>query len=260
MNYRSSGQGPAVVFLHGFTGSHEDWRYQMSVINARFHAIALDFRGHGETDAPENEEDYSIYHNVADVRQVLTGLRIEKCCMVGHSMGGFTALQYAVDFPEMLWGLVLVDTASGQWDMAPGYAALRAKLDELARTQGLEAAFTYDSENNPVRIERYKQDPAQKEIARKKTLNTAVSAYINVPRSFGKWQPVTRLLQKINVPTLIICGENDTAFLNPSSVMKDCIEGSRLVVVPGAYHNPHEETPQFFNEHFMAFLSKAAPE
>jgi len=259
LNYESAGQGDAIVFLHGFTGSLQDWRHQTAAVQDRWRAIALDLRGHGQSEAPTREEEYSIYLNCADVLGLLNGLGIGRCCLVGHSMGGFTALQFAVDHPERLWGLVCVDTSSGEWDVIPGYAELRAKLDELARTQGLEAAFEYDAANNPIRIERFKIQPEQREITRRKTLATAVDAYIYAPRSFGKWQSVTGRLREIKIPTIIFRGEHDAGFVGPSNTLKEKIDGSELVIVPGAYHSPHEENPEYFNEHFMRFLSRLAP-
>jgi 2-succinyl-6-hydroxy-2,4-cyclohexadiene-1-carboxylate synthase len=253
--YESMGQGETIVFLHGFTGSHEDWRFQMAAVKDKYRAIALDLRGHGKTQAPTEEADYSIYLNCEDVRGLLAYLGIRRCCLVGHSMGGFTALQFAMENPEMLWGLVLVDTSSGEWDTVPGYAELRTKMDELARTKGLDAAFDYDAKNNPARMERFKKQPEQEEIARRKTLNTAVDAYVYVPRSFGKWQPVTGRLGEIKIPSIIFRGEHDAGFVRPCDILKSSIPGSTLVVVPGAYHNPHEESPEFFNDHFKAFLA-----
>ena len=254
--YESVGQGDAIVFLHGFTGSSKDWRHQMAVVKDRFQGIGLDLRGHGQSQAPNTEDGYSIYLNCDDVRGLLAHLGIDRCCLVGHSMGGFTALQFAMENPEMLWGLVLVDTSSGEWDTAPGYAELRAKLDELARSEGLEAAFEYDAQNNPARIERFEKEPEQREISRAKTLNTAVDAYIYAPRSFRKWQSVTDRLGDITVPTIIFRGEFDAGFIKASDILKERIPGSELVVVPDAYHNPHEEAPDVFNDRFMAFLSR----
>ena len=121
--------------------------------------------------------------------------------------------------------------------------------------RGLEAAFAYDAENNPARIERFKTQPEQKEIARTKTLNTAVDAYIYVPRTFRTWQPVTEKLGEIKVPTIIFRGEHDAGFIKASDILKEGIAGSELVVVPRAYHNPHEEAYEDFNTHFMRFLS-----
>jgi pimeloyl-ACP methyl ester carboxylesterase len=253
--YEAIGKGEAVLFLHGFTGSGQDWINQMKAVQNNYRGIVLDFRGHGKSEAPAEEKDYSIYLNGEDVYQLLNHLGIDRCCLVGHSMGGFTALQFALDHPELVRGLVLVDTSSGEWEVIPGYAELRAKLDELTRTEGLEAAFAYDADNNPVRIQRFQKQPEQREIARRKTIGTSVNGYIYVPRSFGKWQSVTSRLSEIKVPTLIFRGENDLSFVKASNVLKESIKGAELVVVPEAYHNPHEEDPAFFNEKFLKFIS-----
>jgi pimeloyl-ACP methyl ester carboxylesterase len=256
LNYEEIGKGEAVLFLHGFTGSRQDWKNQREAVKNKHRFLALDFRGHGKSEAPKREEDYSIYHNSKDVYQLLSRLDINRCCLVGHSMGGFTALQFVLDHPEMVRGLVLVDTSSGEWDVVPGYAELRAKLTELALCQGIEAAFEYDAANNPVRIQRFQKDPQQREITRQKTLQTSVEGYVHVPKSFGTWQPVSKRLNEIKVPTIIIRGEEDAGFIRASQILNDSIEGSELVVVPGAFHNPHEESPKFFNENFLRFLGK----
>jgi pimeloyl-ACP methyl ester carboxylesterase len=253
--YEDQGQGEAIVFLHGFTGSGRDWTHQLNALQGKYRGITLDIRGHGNSEAPTEEKDYSIYLNCEDVLGLLNHLSIDRCCLVGHSMGGFTALQFVLDHPERIKGLVLVDTSSGEWDTIPGYAELRAKLDELARTQGLEAAFEYDAAHNPIRVERFQKQPEQREITRRKILNTSVNGYIFVPRSFGKWQSVTSRLGEIQAPTLVIRGEEDLGFVKASQVLKTSIKGAELVIVSGAYHNPHEEAPEIFNRVFLNFLS-----
>lgn len=256
LNCEQEGKGDAVVFLHGFTGSVRDWTNQIETIKNRYQTIAVDLRGHGKSEAPQQEEGYSIYHNSNDVYQILNRLAVDRCCLVGHSMGGFSALQFALDHPGMLKGLVLVDTSSGEWDVIPGYAELRSKLDELARNEGLDAAFAYDAEHNPARIERFTRHPDQREIARRKVLATSVDAYVYVPRSFATWRPVTDRLHEIAVPTLAFCGDEDTGFFRASRILKDSIGGAELVFVPGAGHSPHEERPDFFNEAFLRFLAR----
>jgi 2-succinyl-6-hydroxy-2,4-cyclohexadiene-1-carboxylate synthase len=258
LNCEEEGKGEAAVFLHGFTGSSRDWTKQIDAVKDRYRAVAIDLRGHGKSSAPAKEEGYSIFHNSEDVFHILNKLGIERCCLVGHSMGGFSALQFILDHPEKVKGLVLVDTSSGEWDIIPGYAELRGKLDELARTEGLEAAFAYDAAHNPVRIERFVRHPDRREVARQKVLATSVDAYVYVPRSFASWTPVTGRLREIAVPTLIMCGDEDTGFFRASRILKDSIAGAELVFVPGAGHSPHEEEPDFFNGHFLRFLSRVS--
>ena len=115
LNYEVSGQGPAVVFLHGYTGSTQDWANQIRVLSPQYQVIALDHRGHGKSAAPSEEEDYSVEILATDTFGLLNMLGITKCCLGGHSLGGFTTLQFAVEHQDMLAGLVLVDTSSGQF-------------------------------------------------------------------------------------------------------------------------------------------------
>jgi 2-succinyl-6-hydroxy-2,4-cyclohexadiene-1-carboxylate synthase len=254
--YEETGEGEAVVFLHGYTGSGGDWANQIPVVSKKFRAITVDNRGHGKSEAPTKEDDYAIAISSEDVYALLKELGIERCCLVGHSMGGFISLQFVLDHPDMVRALVLVDTSSGEWDAVPGYAELRAKLDEIARNEGMEAAFEYDCANNPARIERFKKHPELREVARRRVLNTSVDGYIYVARSFGKWQPVTDRLGKIQVPTLIFWGDEDLPFERPSRILRDSIAGAELITAHGAGHSPHEETPDFFNEILSSFLSE----
>ncbi|MBW2085777.1 MAG: alpha/beta hydrolase [Deltaproteobacteria bacterium] len=256
LNYEQIGEGEAVVFLHGYTGSVEDWQNQIPVVSQKYKAIAVDHRGHGKSEALTSEEDYSVKIFSEDVNALLNALGIDRCCLVGHSMGGFMSLQFVLDHPEAVKALVLVDTSSGSWDLPPGYAKLRAKLDELARNEGLEAAFEYDAANNPMRIERFQKHPELREISRQKVLNTSVDGYIYVARTFRKWPPVTDRLNEIKAPTLVFWGEEDTAFTEASQVLKGNISQAELVTVPGVGHSPHEEAPEVFNEALMNFLSQ----
>ncbi|MBW2091906.1 MAG: alpha/beta hydrolase [Deltaproteobacteria bacterium] len=258
LNYEQIGQGEAVVFLHGYTGSTKDWQNQIPLVAEKFKAIAIDHRGHGKSEAPSKEDDYSVKIFSEDVYALLNALNIRRCCLVGHSMGGFMSLQFVMDHPEMVKALVLVDTSSGAYDAPPGYEELRAKLDELAKNEGLEAAFEYDAANNPMRVERFKKHPEQREISRRKVLSTSVDGYIYVARTFRKWPPVTDRLHEIKAPTLIFWGEEDTPFTEPSTVLKESISGAELITVPGVGHNPHEEAPEIFNEALMNFLDKVA--
>lgn len=254
--YEQQGQGKPLVFLHGYTGSCDDWKNQVNILPAGYMSIAVDHRGHGQTEAPKNEDDYSIKIFSEDVYALLKHLAIDHCCLVGHSMGGFMSLQFVLDHPDMVKALILVDTSSGDFERAPGFEELRAKLDELARTEGMEAAFEYDAANNPLRIERFKKHPELRGITRQKVLNTSVDGYIYVARTFGKWPSVTARLPEIEAPTLIFLGEEDAGFIKASQTMKDNIPSSELVMIPGVGHSPHEEAPDLFNKALLEFLPK----
>ena len=256
LNYEVTGQGEAVVFLHGMTGSAQDWASPVTALSPKHKVICLDMRGHGKSAAPAKEEEYSMPVFAEDVFGLLKLLDIKKCCLGGHSVGGFISIEFAMKHQDMLAGLVLVDTASGPSFRDPGFDQLRQKLDEIALSQGLEAAFEYDVANNQQRIERFQKHPEQKEMARRKVLMTSVEGYIYGPKSIAKWESLTSRLSEIKVPALIFWGDEDEPFAEPSRTLKEGIADSELVTVKGSGHNPHEEAPEVFNEALLKFLDR----
>jgi len=257
LNYEVIGRGEkAVVFLHGFTGSTLDWANQASALSPEYRLVAYDQRGHGKSAAPSKAEDYSVPVYTEDVCALLDLLGIKKCCLVGHSLGGFVALDFALKHKDRLAGLVLVDTSSGQFVVDPEYARLRAKLDELARSQGMEAAFEYDATNNPMRVEVFQRHPGMKEVARRKMMMTSVDGYVIGWAAISNREPVTSRLGEIKVPTLIFWGDEDIAFTEAVHIMREGINGAELVTVKGVGHSPHEEAPAVFNEAILKFLKK----
>jgi pimeloyl-ACP methyl ester carboxylesterase len=256
LSYEVTGQGEAVVFVHGYTGSTEDWANQTKVLTPGYKVVTFDLRGHGKSQAPEREEGYSIPLFAEDVFALLGKLNIDKCCLVGHSLGGFIALEFAISHREMLAGLVLVDTSSGAFTRDPAYAELRKTLDEIACNDGMAAAFEYDAGHNPTRIERFQRHPGLKETALQKMVMTSVEGYCFAAKATAKWEPVTPHLPEIKVPTLIFWGDEDLAFAEPVQVLKQDIPNSELVMVQNVGHSPHEEAPDVFNEALLKFLGK----
>ena len=256
LNYEVTGQGKAIVCVHGYTGSSQDWANQLPILSPKYKVVTPDLRGHGKSAAPSREEAYSMQILADDVFGLLKRLNVEQCCLVGHSLGGFVALQFALEHQDMLAALVLEDTSSGQFARDPDYAQLRQKLDELARSQGMEAAFEYDVANNSLKIERLQNHPELREISLRKMLMTSIDGYVYISKAMEKWKPVTSRLSEITVPTLIYWGEEDLPFADAAQTLKQGIADFELVTVKGAGHSPQEDSPQFFNDVLLKFLSR----
>jgi len=132
--YEISGEGPALVLLHGWMENHNVWKMQIPEFSKDYRVIAVDLRGHGESDKPKS--GYSIQTFADDLYHVLNELRIDKAIIAGHSMGGMTALVFYLTYPERVKGLILVNTTSaGIHDVGP--MPLKETL-ELIRTFGFE--------------------------------------------------------------------------------------------------------------------------
>ena len=166
------------------------------------------------------------------------------------------ALELALEHPELVTALVLVDTSSGEWERDPGFEQMRAKLKELALTEGMEAAFEYNAAHNPMGKERFEKHPELREVSRQRTLQTPVNGYIYGWDAIWSWKPVTHRLSEIKVPALIVVGEEDIPFLKASQIMKESIADAELFVIPGATHSPQEEAAEAFNDVLMSFLDR----
>jgi pimeloyl-ACP methyl ester carboxylesterase len=119
LHFKESGQGPAVILLHGLFGSSDNWHSIAVRLAATFHVFALDHRNHGQS--PHSPEmDYPLM--AADVDRFFTARGLENARVIGHSMGGKTAMQLALHFPQRVQKLVVAD-------MAPrAYAAAHDKI------------------------------------------------------------------------------------------------------------------------------------
>ena len=113
IEYFEAGEGPEkVVFIHGFQASAQIWHaVQEALPNDRYSSIAINNRGAGNSDAPDDEHQYGIGPFASDAFELVERLGWDRFTLVGHSLGGATVAQFAVDHPERVSGLVLLDPA-----------------------------------------------------------------------------------------------------------------------------------------------------
>lgn len=107
--YTQVGTGPAIVFLHGFCESKDLWTDFIKPLVHQFRIIALDMPGHGESPMTD---DFSMENQARQVQETLQALQVEKCLLVGHSMGGYVGMALAELFPELLYGLCLFHSSA----------------------------------------------------------------------------------------------------------------------------------------------------
>jgi branched-chain amino acid transport system permease protein len=130
MHYFEYGTGPElVVFVHGFQASARIWQLVQELLPAdRYRTIAPNNRGAGETEAPSNEADFGVAPFAADLYELLAQLGWRDFTLVGHSMGGGTVTQFAIDHPDLLKGLLLLDPIDP--DGMPGSSLMSAQQVE----------------------------------------------------------------------------------------------------------------------------------
>src|SRR5690606_32101201 len=109
IHYASAGEGPLVVFIHGFPDFWYSWRHQMAGLADRFRVVAIDQRGYNLSDKPAGVENYDMALLVADVAAVIRDVGADRATIVGHDWGGAVAWQFAFNRPEMTERLVILN-------------------------------------------------------------------------------------------------------------------------------------------------------
>lgn len=236
---------PPVVLLHGLGTDRRIWLYQVPVFCARLPTILVDLRGHGRSSAPEGA--WTVADMARDVVRLLRHLGAERAHLVGLSMGGMVAQQFALDYPYATASLVLADTicavpAGSEQVPADGLRFIAShSMAEVAKAR-ITAAFT-----DAV-------DPLLRDHLIEAVALNDKDAYERAARAVFEFS-VCRRLDEIAVPTLVVVGDGDRTFpLAWMEALSERIRGARLVRIPGAGHVSNMERPQEFNRAVLEFL------
>jgi pimeloyl-ACP methyl ester carboxylesterase len=141
MHFIRAGQGaPALVFVHGFACTHEDWRAQLDHFQRTHEVVACDLRGHGKT--PGRPHECSIEHYGGDVAALVNNLELERVVLIGHSMGCRVVLEAARLVPDKVAGIVLVDGSRNAFSDPDGAEAnAKATIEKLGYAAFAEKLF-----------------------------------------------------------------------------------------------------------------------
>lgn len=241
--YESSGKGYPLVFTHGFSASHLMWKTQ-EPLTKEYRLITYDTRGHGETDSPPSADRYSANISVEDLYQLTQKLGIKKAVFGGLSMGGYISLRFHLKHPEMASALIIMDTG-------PGYRN-PARMAEWNKSRE-DMAQRLEKEGISVLVAQA-QSEGRREISLKQNPVGLAHMSRKVVAQDDSW--VIENLDKIKVPTLVLVGENDTAFLAAADYMAKTISGAQKFTVPNAGHPANIDNPEFFNARILEFLHK----
>ena len=235
-----AGSGPLVLFLHGIRGNRRNWFAQIEAFSPQYTAAAWDARGYGESD--DHAGALQFDHFAGDVLRVAEHFGAAKLHLVGLSMGGRIARNFALRFPERLHSLTLVSTT-------PGFDALSA--DEVRRfvtehpTRTPESARRLLGSRAPAQAYEELLDSLARvrEESYRKTLEASVAQDRGAP------------IENIRVPTLVIAGDEDKVY--PPALAQEVarrIPGAKLVMLEGAGHLSNLEQPERFNAVVLEFL------
>ncbi|HJS90549.1 MAG TPA: alpha/beta hydrolase [Steroidobacteraceae bacterium] len=254
---------PAVVLLHGLRGFSGTWRTLAATLSRKYHLIALDQRGRGESDWDPGQNYYTDAY-VADLESVVEQLGLTRFALLGHSMGGTTAYVYADRHPERLAALVIEDIAPGSSTRGRGAQRIVSEMSALpASFRSWAEARAYWRAKRPgmsddaleLRItDTLREDRDGAIVWRYDARGISQTRLRPDPsRIVDLWPVVAR----IAVPTLIIRGEHsDFCPAETVEEMRKCNPRITSLSVPGASHYVHDDAPGLFAEHVLRFLSR----
>jgi 2-succinyl-6-hydroxy-2,4-cyclohexadiene-1-carboxylate synthase len=247
MHVRVEGAGEPLLLIHGFTGSVEAWGEECFRGLAQAHrVVAVDLLGHGTSDTSPDPERYRMDEVLRDLGQVLDALSIEAARWLGYSMGGRIALAGAVLKPARVSSLILESASPG----LPGESERRARrradeaLAEGILRGGMEA-FVDHWMGLPLFATQGKLPPAVREANRERRLKNNPEALAACLRGIGTgaqpsfWEDLPR----IQVPTLLLAGEEDRKFSELARRMADLLPSAELRLIPKSGHSIHLENP-----------------
>ena len=268
VGYRMAGSGPALLLIHGLTGSSTTWREVMPALADRFTVIAPDLLGHGESAKPRG--DYSLGAFASGIRDLLVTLGIQRATVVGHSLGGGVAMQMAYQFPERCERLVLVNSGGLGKEVHAILRAVTLPGAELVLPVVLlpqVQRFLADLGAIAGRVG-FRLGVRGAEIWRSYSGLTETRgrvAFIHTVRSVidvtgQRVSARDRVYLAREVPTLIIWGDRDRIIpVSHAYAAHELMEGSTLRIVEGADHFVPFEAPAAFLDALLGFIDTTEP-
>jgi pimeloyl-ACP methyl ester carboxylesterase len=249
---------PTVVFSCAYCTTHENWRGQVEPVLAAGHPVVLwDLRGHGDSEAPDHADSYSIDRVVADLLAVAEATTPgAPFVAAGLSFGGLASLHFAVRHPNRVAALALVDSGPGfkNPEAAAGWAAQVERTASFLETRGFDAFVGGRAGTTCIGS---KPELSAARAAGQAIRAQSVAGVARFGREVsGPAPPVIDELATLDMPALVIVGENDKPFRRAAEVMAAKLPNSQHVIIPGAGHIVNIEEAEIFNRELIDFLAK----
>lgn len=254
--YEETGQGFPVVFCHEFAGDFRSWAPQVRALSRYFRCVTLSYRGFPPSSVPLAEEAYSQNILVEDLRALCDHLSIDQAYFVGLSMGGHLVLSFAIKYPQYCRAIVPAGAGSGATNREQWLADIERTV-HLLRTQGCRVwSESYSLGANRVQFKR--KDPAgwqefKAHMAQHDPIGQS-NMMLGVQRQRPTIFDMESGLAALEMPTLIIIGDEDEPCVDPAVFMKRRIKRAGLKVFPQSGHTINLEEPAGFNQCLLDFF------
>jgi pimeloyl-ACP methyl ester carboxylesterase len=245
--YQEQGTGFPIVMTHGLGDCAELWRGLGEALAGSYRLVSWDMRGHYRTEAPDDLSLYTQDIVVEDLRALCDHLGIERAVFGGHSLGGYTALRFHEKYPQRVAALVLHATGPG-YRNEEGSQQWTDTLAKLAARQ--ESEFSRDERRKAKELR--VGAPAFGE-----TVEHYVRGVANVERGVMA-HPYFTDAGKVDVPTLVLVGENDKNYLASAGYFESKLPQGRRLTIEGAGHPAMLDQPEAVHRAVREFLDSLA--
>jgi pimeloyl-ACP methyl ester carboxylesterase len=257
--HETTGSGEDMIFVHEFAGDATSWEPQVRHFARRYRCTTFNARGWPPSDVPPTVASYSQQRAVADIVAVMDAVGIGRAHVVGLSMGGFATLHLGLRHPARARSLVVAGVGYGAEPSARAH--FRAEADASAAVlldQGMQA-FVDRYAGGPTRVQFANKDPRgfdefKRQFATHSALGSA-NTQLGVQRERPSLYDLAESLQRLEVPTLILNGDEDWPCLQPGLMLKRTIPSAALAVLPNCGHTMNLEAPEAFNREVGDFIA-----
>jgi pimeloyl-ACP methyl ester carboxylesterase len=257
--HEEAGEGTSVLFIHEFAGDHRSWEPQVRSFSRRYRCVAYAARGYPPSDVPSDLSAYSQDLAVTDALAVLDHLDIDRAHVVGLSMGGFTSLHLALRHPDRTRSIVVGATGYGAHpDAQESFRAESMAIADAFASEGASGIAPRYAEG-PARVQFQNKDPRGWEEFARQLAEHSSEGSANTMRGVQRERPslydLRDDLAALEVPTLLLVGDEDEGCLDANLMLKRIIPTSGLAVLPRTGHTSNLEEPELFNRLVLDFLA-----
>jgi pimeloyl-ACP methyl ester carboxylesterase len=257
--YEETGTGAPLVFVHEFAGDGRSWNLQVRFFARRYRCITFNARGYPPSDVPDDPGAYSQPRAVDDIKGILDHLGIGKAHVCGLSMGGYATLLFGTTYPDR--ALSLTVAGCGYGSVGADRAAFHKDAELVARRfehEGMATVADFYA-RGPTRVQFIDKDPAGWREFRDHLAEGSAKGHALTLRGVQMTRPsvfeLDKELERLEVPTLIMTGDEDEPCLEPAIFLKRKIPTAGLVIIPKSGHTINLEEPEAFNRALLDFLT-----
>ena len=251
ISFSDYGKGSAIVLIHGFLENSTMWDKIVPELSKRNRIITIDLLGHGKTDCLGYVNSMELLAET--IEAVLKSLRIRKCILIGHSLGGYVGLAFAEKHPQKIKGLCLMNSTSSADDDKRKMLRLRAnKMIQNHFTNMIRMSFT--NLFGSISKIKYKREI---DFALNEALKTSVQGYISAQEGMRVRPDRSNVLANDNFKKLFIIGEKDPVLDYKSLIEEAKITASEAVIFPNG-HMSHIENTRALISCFHSFIKKCS--